>query len=645
MLEKALELARAGFWIFPLKAGAKEPPLIREFQTEATRDPARIKRWWTKWPDANIGVSTTRFGKDEALVVVDVDCKEGREGDLTLQKLAVFEGLELDPTFTVTTPTGGRHLYFRSPAPEWQGANVLGTHVDIRSRHGYVVGPGSVVPDGAYIVASDAPDTLAPVMGWVVEKCRAREAARSASSADTPRPGIDRVLAERRAIDFLAPRKADTAGGRNDAGFAVACRLRDFGVEYGDAFPIMREHWRCDPPLEDGELNHVIDSAYRYGRNQPGVDAVETYFDVVTPEQVAAVEAEEPATPGLELLRDKPGTKPPVLRLVKGLLREGGLSLWVADPDGGKTTVLQDLALHVAHATPWMHRSVTQGSVLFCCFERTDDVQGRLDAFYQEHPELDRDSAAFAYVNVESRALATGGTAAAICDAAARMEKEHGPVRLIVVDTLAAALHGDENDSAVVGDFMRALKFVKNKTGAHVAVTHHLGKNKTAGARGHSKLQGDFDSVFSMEEGTITASKLKGAKGWKLYYGIKIVSIGKDEDGDDVTSVALFEAKGPTATHGSADHKAIEALRTCAAVEPPDELAIEGVEVCVLRKDWLQTVAALAPDGNRAPRKWASNLIGRILRLGMSGLTGDKLHIWSKSADGVMLFGEAEDSS
>lgn len=406
----------------------------------------------------------------------------------------------------------------------------------------------------------------------------------------------------------------------------------------------MLEHWQCDPPLTDEELNHVVDSAYRYARNQPGVDAVETYFEPVGDAEIAQSK-ERAKAGGLELLRDAPGTHPPSLRLVKGLLREGGLSLWVAAPDGGKTTVLQDLALHVAHGRQWMHRPVTQGSVLFVCFERSADVQGRMDAFYQLHPELDRYGVPFRYVSVDTRALATGGTAAAIVEAVDRLSDECGPVRLLVVDTLAAGLHGDENDSAVIGTFMRALKYMANTTGAHIAVTHHLGKNKMAGARGHSKLIGDFDSVFDLEDGTITASKLKGSKGWKLYYAIKTVSIGKDEDGDDITSVALLEAKGPSATHGSADHKAIDAIRSCEAEDAPDELAMEGIEVVVKRGDWLQAVAVLAPEDNKAPRKWASNLISRILRLGMNGLRGDKSYVWTVSADGVMLFEKEPDNS
>lgn len=319
--------------------------------------------------------------------------------------------------------------------------------------------------------------------------------------------------------------------------------------------------------------------------------------------------------------------------------------MWVADPDAGKTTVLQDLALHIAHGAPWMGRKVTQGAVIFACFERTADVQGRLDAFYATHPELDKTSstAPFFFTDLESSVAADKKTVAALEATCAHVKATTGhAVQLIVVDTLSAALHGDENDSQAIGELMRALKHVKNATGAHIACAHHLGKNKTAGARGHSKLVGDFDSVFSLESGTIVPTKLKASKKWKLHYSVKEVTIGRDEDGETITSVVLQPEKGPTATDGSADRKVIDMLRAVEPAEVPDELALQGVDACVKRSDWLAVAAGAAPEDHKAPRKWASNVIGRILKLGMNGLKSANGFVWSDSADGVMLFGEPD---
>jgi hypothetical protein len=72
-LEWALEQAAEGFYVFPITPGQKAPPLIKDFAGNATRDPEQIKTWWTRWPDANIGIYTGKFGDHRALIVVDVD--------------------------------------------------------------------------------------------------------------------------------------------------------------------------------------------------------------------------------------------------------------------------------------------------------------------------------------------------------------------------------------------------------------------------------------------------------------------------------------------------------------------------------------------------------------------------------------------
>jgi hypothetical protein len=54
-------------------------------------------------------------------------------------------------TFTVTTPSGGTHLYFRAPvAAIANSASRLGPLIDIRADGGYVLGPGSRVGGRSY---------------------------------------------------------------------------------------------------------------------------------------------------------------------------------------------------------------------------------------------------------------------------------------------------------------------------------------------------------------------------------------------------------------------------------------------------------------------------------------------------------------
>jgi putative DNA primase/helicase len=74
----------------------------------ATTDPDKIRDWWTKYPDANIGVRT---GPESGIWVLDVD---GEKGIKDLDALQLKYG-PLPPTPVVETGGGGRHYYFLWP--------------------------------------------------------------------------------------------------------------------------------------------------------------------------------------------------------------------------------------------------------------------------------------------------------------------------------------------------------------------------------------------------------------------------------------------------------------------------------------------------------------------------------------------------
>lgn len=287
-LDHALALAAEGFHVFPLEAGTKVPR-IDDFPNRASRDPEQIRRWW-RCPvmgivqDFNVAISTTCYQDDSALMVVDVDNKGEKHGDDTIAALA-GEGLVLPDTLETRTPTGGRHLFYRVPAAVRQGAGVLGAGVDTRSRGGYVVGPGSTLGSGEYVTAkagaiADAPD-------WLIDKCgRDTSGPRRAPDAAQDAVVVDPIRAKRRAYEYLKSQLPVTEGERNHKGYAVACKLKDFGVTEADAPEFIAQHWKCEPPLDAAELAHVVRSAYRYGREAPGSAAPEVQFQPVFKEGV-----------------------------------------------------------------------------------------------------------------------------------------------------------------------------------------------------------------------------------------------------------------------------------------------------------------------------------------------------------------------
>jgi hypothetical protein len=280
LLESALNLAARGFYIFPITSGKKSPPALKNWQGEATRDADIINLWWDL-ADYNVGISTTKFGDSQALVVVDVDNKGDKNGEGSLIQLE-FEGNEFPPTFEQLTAGGGRHLIYVHSQPLRQGVDVLGRGLDIRSKGGYIVGPGSVVEGNLY--RTTAAGCPAPVPAWIADRLGVRV---DVDRVDCELPNtVDSDRAGDRARNYLtgAPLAVEGSGG-DQTTYKVAARLKDLGCGQVQAEELMLAHWndRCSPPWEPRELQEKVSHAYKYGVEQPGIAAPEAVFTEVAP--------------------------------------------------------------------------------------------------------------------------------------------------------------------------------------------------------------------------------------------------------------------------------------------------------------------------------------------------------------------------
>ncbi|MDN5856594.1 MAG: bifunctional DNA primase/polymerase [Actinomycetia bacterium] len=158
--------------MFPLQPRSKLPA-VRDWEGAATRDPERIVSWFEARP-YNLGVACGPSG----LVVVDLDDGHGesapepwtgaRHGREVLTQIAAAAGAPpLPRTRTVSTPSGGLHLYFRAPVGvELRNtAGGLGWRIDTRAHGGYVVAASSVRDAGYYRVTDRAP--VAELPDWI----------------------------------------------------------------------------------------------------------------------------------------------------------------------------------------------------------------------------------------------------------------------------------------------------------------------------------------------------------------------------------------------------------------------------------------------------------------------------------------------
>lgn len=164
-LAVAHAFAQAGIPVFP--CDTRKRPLTPRGHHDATTDLDAIRRWWTRWPDALVGIPT---GPASGLWVLDVDGEAGRQSlNELMARLGVEKLADLTPCVS-RTPGGGMHLIFRLQPGERprNRARDIGAGLDTRgvkadgNAAGYFIGPGSMLPDGRRYEQVDAA-TLEPI--------------------------------------------------------------------------------------------------------------------------------------------------------------------------------------------------------------------------------------------------------------------------------------------------------------------------------------------------------------------------------------------------------------------------------------------------------------------------------------------------
>ena len=166
MRAAALKLANRGLHVFPCAPRGKIP-VTAHGCLDATADAEQIRTWWSKHPDANIGIAT---GSKSGIWVLDIDGENGEAALRALEKRMQ----PLPTTVESITGGGGRHLFFKLPdfkdAPVIRNsAKQLGAGLDVRGEGGYVVAPPSVHPSGRpYCWSVDTAPGFADPPVWLI---------------------------------------------------------------------------------------------------------------------------------------------------------------------------------------------------------------------------------------------------------------------------------------------------------------------------------------------------------------------------------------------------------------------------------------------------------------------------------------------
>lgn len=142
-LEAAQLYTVFGWRVVPCRPG-KKVPALKDWTNVATTSIDQVREWWTgPYKDCGVCIVT---GEASGLYVLDVDVADGKQGAATLKALLAKRGVAKMPeTYTVRTPSGGLHFYFKYPKDgrviRNDAGSKLGPGLDIRGEGGQVVAP------------------------------------------------------------------------------------------------------------------------------------------------------------------------------------------------------------------------------------------------------------------------------------------------------------------------------------------------------------------------------------------------------------------------------------------------------------------------------------------------------------------------
>lgn len=248
---------------------------LRNGQDDATCDREQITKWWTRWPDANIG--GVMGGADVAavphrtrLLAVDVDPRNG--GNASLADLCEVYGLEwLDRTLQHKTGGGGLHFFFVVADGEQISKGKLGPGLDVKWK-GYVLLPPSLHASGLRYeinlaqIAHAAPD-------WLLE----RLSKQSQPTAQSNVISFQEEKERRHSPGGGEGKEKFHEGDRNDGLFAVLMGRLRWG--WADNEPGLHEQAReinqsrCVPPLDEDEVCDLVAHVFEDYSHLNGINA------------------------------------------------------------------------------------------------------------------------------------------------------------------------------------------------------------------------------------------------------------------------------------------------------------------------------------------------------------------------------------
>jgi hypothetical protein len=240
--------------------------------------------------------------------------------------------------------------------------------------------------------------------------------------------------------------------------------------------------------------------------------------------------------------------------LIEGLIPSNGVGVIYGPSSAGKSFITVDWAMRIASGGRVLGRFTEASGVLYFAAEGQGGLRKRLVAARQAHgmddvvlplnylPAL-LDLSRAETGDVEKLSLYAE-------DVAREMKSRGAPLRIVVIDTLAAAApSADENTQKDMGPIMLAFHRMANRLGAVVLLVAHTGKDVVRGLRGWSGIRANADFAIECrvdkDEDTGETSRRSlwlekakdGRDGFTLSdYALRVVEMGTKRSGEPDTT-------------------------------------------------------------------------------------------------------------
>jgi hypothetical protein len=284
----------------------------------------------------------------------------------------------------------------------------------------------------------------------------------------------------------------------------------------------------------------------------------------------AAIQPSHPAEPEnntrpivrFQRLGDLPAAKE-VRHLVKGLLTMGQPAVLFGRSLTAKSFVAADLARCVTTGAEWFGRKVLAGCALYVPYEGAATFPGRMHAIAGQLDDGDRELFAARFSMLPEPLPLTHQTASQagaeiIANAEALADDTGVPCHLIVLDTMFASMPGMSlNEDATATHVVEIAKKVSDATGAVTLFVHHPGHSNQQRMFGSSASIGGFNSIIRIdapganydkgigispgEARNVILDKYKDGESDVTIgrFNLKVVELGRDSDGDTITSCVV----------------------------------------------------------------------------------------------------------